>query len=93
MEENLEHLREREWWREAFIPRDTITYDANGRQQVNPGGWDHEHCDMCFDKIDEQHPLHYANEKCELLCDTCHQKYAVEGSLDFLIGYGDETHP
>lgn len=88
------------------IPQQPITYqyDADGiakglepydpeKHALLPGGWDHEHCDMCFTRINKDKPWCYATEDGGWLCVPCHQKYAVEGSLDFLVGYTNETHP
>jgi len=57
---------------------------------IIPGGWDHDHCSMCWATISqycekEAEQWGYESTEGEWLCDECHEKYILRGTLDFLI--------
>jgi hypothetical protein len=40
-----------------------------------PGGWDHEHCTLCFERFTEG-MMYWANgNEVVLLCESCHKDY------------------
>jgi hypothetical protein len=50
-----------------------------------PGGWDHEHCFICMEKISVQtQPMGYSNKKEEWVCESCYVKYIRPKRLGFL---------
>jgi hypothetical protein len=49
------------------------------------GGWDHEHCEICWDHIDADHPMGYVDDAGDWLCAMCHQKWAVRRDIGFVL--------
>ena len=53
----VEWCRSEKWSRHEFVPRGAIkSHHQNAEsnevvQEIIPGGWDHEHCQICFWKI------------------------------------------
>lgn len=56
-----------------------------GRTWVIPGGWDHEHCEICNAHIDPGDRHFYYAEFGAFLCVSCYEKYVVTGSIGFAI--------
>jgi hypothetical protein len=53
--------------------------------QVRKGGWDHEHCKLCWEKIGiGGAEKGYQNTENQWLCEECYTRYVVEGSLSFI---------
>jgi hypothetical protein len=49
------------------------------------GGWDHEHCAMCWETISKQTQSHgYVTQDGILVCDRCYGSYIKHKSLSFL---------
>ena len=47
---------------------------------LTPGGWDHEHCFLCYARISDG-MTYWANDReVNILCDYCHKHY--ENELD-----------
>lgn len=85
----------RQWRKETFAKKDMITFKAKtgtiGRKleegekikggTVVPGGWDHVHCELCFETISaEKGCTHYGfTDGNEWLCEACHEKYIASG--------------
>jgi hypothetical protein len=45
---------------------------------LKPGGWDHEHCFLCYATIRED-MTYWANAgEVKILCDYCHEHYQTE---------------
>jgi hypothetical protein len=40
-----------------------------------PGGWDHEHCDICWAKITEGDPYWANTNKVKIICKGCYEHY------------------
>jgi hypothetical protein len=75
------------WKRVKFESKDSTVYHPDGRVEILKGGWNHEHCKICFQNIsmfeaDDQ--FGYVNQKDDWLCESCYQKYAANKSLDFV---------
>lgn len=68
----------RVWQRTRFEPLDAIATYADGTVKDVPGGWDHEHCYLNFEKIDESEPYGYTDGNL-WLCEECYQKYIASG--------------
>ncbi len=43
-----------------------------------PGMWDHEHCAICFAKIQEG-DTYWQNSRRQILCPSCHEKFEKRG--------------
>jgi hypothetical protein len=75
------------WKRVKFEPKDSILYHPDGRVENVKGGWDHEHCRICFQNIslfEAENQFGYVNQKDDWLCESCYQKYAANKSLGFI---------
>jgi hypothetical protein len=53
---------------------------------IKQAGWNHEHCGLCGDRIDREHPVGYVDEDEQFLCSTCYQKYGATHDLSFQVG-------
>jgi hypothetical protein len=42
------------------------------------GYWDHEHCSVCWFKIEDGHSYWSNHRGVKLLCDECHQAFSVQ---------------
>jgi|SRR5688572_21099230 len=73
--------------------------DAGGRQRagqglpdsakarlVQPGGWAHEHCDLCGAHIDALNPFGYTDAEGHFLCPGCYERYGRVHDLSFQVG-------
>lgn len=81
-------------WRQA-VPGDAARADG----EVVPGGWDHEHCDICWRHVGLGGDLEgYVNGHDFWLCVDCHDRYVATGDLRFVIegvegGQDDDERP
>jgi hypothetical protein len=85
----------RPWTEQAFRTRDAVDYrnvcglplygPASGDEANDPclvlipGGWDHEHCELCAKTISEEpedEQVGYTNGE-EWLCCSCYQEHVV----------------
>lgn len=89
--------RSREWVRTTFQPVDAVeryTEECRVLSKASPeraggrvvaGGWDHEHCEICWEKIGRLgQPIGWANARSEWLCEACYEAYLVPRSLEFV---------
>jgi hypothetical protein len=53
---------------------------------VKPGGWDHEHCDLCDAHIDARNPIGYTNDDGYFLCSRCYERYGTTHDVSFQVG-------
>lgn len=53
--------------------------------EVEPGGWDHEHCDLCGDRIDAANPIGYRDSEKHFLCLRCYERYAKNQDVSFQV--------
>ncbi len=51
-------------------PYDTSKFD------LVEGGWDHEHCSVCFFTIKDGHTYWENGGRIKLLCDACYETFA-----------------
>ena len=80
MTDTPDALREREWWPEVFTPRDSLVFDERGREQIKPGGWDHEHCRICSAVISHKSETHwrgYRDAEDHWLCEGCYTLHQI----------------
>lgn len=50
------------------------------------GGWDHEHCEICSEKISQQtSPVGVFAEPGHWICDDCYQRFVLSRSLAFIV--------
>lgn len=56
-------------------------------KQVVTGGWDHEHCKICWAHIDPGQ-VGYADEDDHWLCESCYQQFAIPHDLSFMEIHG-----
>jgi hypothetical protein len=92
--------RNRRWRRLMFESRDAVEQSTPGGRILRPsgkaealgenvlkGGWDHEHCAICWDKIGHGgEPDGYVDETGEWVCAGCYTHYVSPGSLAFIPG-------
>jgi hypothetical protein len=86
----------RQWRKELFANKEMITFKVKdggtiGRKikegedtkggVVIPGGWDHEHCELCHETISaaEGHPHYGFTDGKEWVCEVCYEKYILSG--------------
>jgi hypothetical protein len=75
----------KQWKRTQFEPADSTRFFENGRREVVPGGWDHEHCAICSEKISVATQAYgYRDEQDTWVCEHCYQHYVVPRSLAFV---------
>jgi hypothetical protein len=67
-----------EWTWTEFAPHDTVHIHPDGRIEPAPGGWDHEHCVLCFETF-SQYPgdlsAGYANQDDNWVCEECYLQF------------------
>ena len=92
---------EHHWCKTTFAPTDAQYFevgDVTGCQPVGnklPDGavelhvgkncWEHEHCELCFHRIDSANPLAYLYLNTIWLCVECFEKYARNHDLSFMF--------
>jgi hypothetical protein len=91
--------RNRQWKERAFEPVDAVAYERAGDALVGnatnqnlpeggtlvKGGWDHEHCDICWEKISPHtDPIAVFSEPDHWICRKCYEKFVIPRSLDFI---------
>lgn len=54
-----------------------------GEKWIIPGGWDHEHCSICWTHIDPGDRYFYHAELDEFLCVACFDRHVVVGDISF----------
>jgi len=62
------------------FPPDSPFY---GYPKVVKAGWDHEHCEYCWNHIDSQNMGH-VNPDDDWVCESCFQKYVATHNLAFI---------
>jgi hypothetical protein len=86
-------LDEGRTWQEAeFQPYDAIST----RGEVLPGGWDHEHCSICWETIGCGGQAAGFVSGDDWVCGECYRRFVVPKSLDFVLwqaGYAGPSAP
>jgi hypothetical protein len=92
------------WCRSVFSPTEAQYFSLNGVRGWQPAGhdlppgatplnvvagaWDHEHCELCCNKIGEGGtPAGYIDSSNHWLCEECYQRYAEPRDLSFLVAH------
>lgn len=68
---------------ERYVPLLDDTSDSGTTQQFVPGGWDHEHCELCQGHI-EHGNYGYKDPDDRWMCETCYDKYVKPRDLSFV---------
>lgn len=93
--------RSKTWVKIRFEPRDAIECRVDNMRVVTQpgakvpekvesprivkGGWDHEHCNICWATIDEfRNQYAYIDQEKHWLCEDCYNNYYVPQSLHFI---------
>jgi hypothetical protein len=77
----------RKWKRVKFKPRDSIMHYNDGRVEEIKGGWDHEHCRICWQRIsayEDEENFGYVDQNDSWLCLSCYKKYIIPQSIAFV---------
>lgn len=80
-----EHLRGRVEDHTSGMP-DNLPFkiDPSVEAEVIPSGWDHEHCEICWETIsDYAQPYGYKDENDHWVCEQCYNRYVEPGRIDF----------
>jgi hypothetical protein len=60
-------------------------FPIEGRGERINKGWDHEHCAICWETIDEEeHPFGYIDQTGEWVRENCYSNFVLPRSLGFL---------
>jgi hypothetical protein len=68
---------------ERYAPAAEQASLSGGAQQVIPGGWDHEHCQLCRGHIDHG-DFGYRDQDELWMCESCYNKYVKSHDLSFI---------
>jgi hypothetical protein len=85
----------RRWHETTFAPSDAVEFRGGGtRWQMSAadvagggvveGGWDHEHCAICWETIDADRPEAYFSEPNKWVCKECFEAFVRQRSLGFI---------
>jgi len=84
------------WHKEQFKEQDMVTFSSDdgsvigrkveqddeiGNGTIVPGGWDHEHCELCYktiSAIEGYDSIAYTDKK-NWVCEQCYEKYILSG--------------
>jgi hypothetical protein len=88
------------WLRRTFEPTDAIRFKIESGNalcktskdtdfqngNLIKGGWDHEHCEICSQKICQNvNPIGMFSEPDHWVCGDCYTQYIALRSLDFIM--------
>ncbi len=60
--------------------------DAPAGGRIVSGGWEHEHCRICWEKIGQGGaPTGFLSEDDEWACTRCYQEYVLPKSVGFVM--------
>ena len=96
-------IRNGEWQSRAFVARDALHFELGGAhgwnpvegglpegavsKGVEPGGWDHEHCEICNARIGHKGSERgYVDSDDHWLCPDCYKRWAEPRDYGFLVG-------
>ena len=85
------------WHRSVFAPLDAVSVTHPGGSlitkagrtdvpgQIVAGAWDHEHCEVCWQKIGTGgHPAGWSNSDGQWVCESCYGAYVAARSVEFV---------
>jgi hypothetical protein len=64
-------------------PADDQSLSPNSEPRLVPGGWVHEHCDLCRDHI-EVDEFGHCDQNGRWICEKCYEGYVVPHNLAFV---------
>ncbi|HUV39591.1 MAG TPA: hypothetical protein VMY39_08240 [Planctomycetota bacterium] len=74
-----------DWQEVSFEPRDAIKTCPDGTEQVIPGGWDHEHCAICWVTISQtMNPRFMKSSQGDNVCLDCFHNHVEPRNIDFI---------
>jgi hypothetical protein len=60
-------------------------YKWSKKQYKQRGNWDHDHCSINWETIDENtNPVYYENNVSDMICENCYKKYIVKRDISFI---------
>jgi len=68
-----------------YYPASDQSLPPNSEQRLIPGGWEHEHCDLCRSHIDAGESG-YCDPGGRWLCDKCYERFVLPHDLSFVDG-------
>lgn len=72
------------WQELTFEPRDATRIHLDGKKEEIPGGWDHEHCAICWAKISQhEKPVFMESSEDDCVCLDCFRNHVEARSIDF----------
>ncbi|MCI0741531.1 MAG: hypothetical protein L0Y72_21055 [Gemmataceae bacterium] len=87
------------WKEHRFAPVDAVQFPIDGGRMLGKisgdipadgtvvqGGWDHEHCEICWATISPvDDPIGMFSEPDQWVCCNCYQRFIVPQSLGFIV--------
>lgn len=75
-----------DWQFKEIVSRDASFHSNDGITKEISGGWDHEHCSICWESMgpDLSQTHGYVNQLNDIVCQSCYQSFIVPKSLDFI---------
>lgn len=55
--------------------------------RIVPKGWDHEHCEICNDHIDEANPVAFVDQTNIWLCERCYEAFVERHDIAFVVDF------
>lgn len=68
---------------ERYYPVTEESPPSGADQRIIPGGWDHEHCELCHEHIDHG-DFGYRDRDERWLCEKCYDRYVSSRDLSFV---------
>ena len=66
-----------------YYPASDQSSPPASEPQLVPGGWDHEHCDLCKTRIDAG-KFGYCDPGGRWMCEKCYERYVMQRDLAFV---------
>ena len=89
-----------EWSRVEFVPQDAVEWrnehglrhwakvGGSSTGELLKGGWDHEHCEICWETISQHDQKHgYVNQHDQWVCEQCYSKKVGPKRISFINDY------
>ena len=74
-----------DWQKTLFEPHDTIAIYPDGTKEDMPGGWDHDHCEICWATISKNKNQNFMNsDQDDCVCLACFGDYIEPKNIDFI---------
>ena len=73
------------WHERVFEPRDAVKTFHDGHTEEIPGGWDHDHCSICWATISQRENTTFVKSiHNDSVCMECYRLYVLAKSIDFI---------